>query len=80
MSIIHCAFVLYFASRLNSIQFSPLACSKIPLKCLLKTVDTCHSCVILFFFIIYSLKVQIKYIADTRLQERNQEKHMVIWL
>ncbi len=31
-------------------------------------------------FIIYSRKVQIKYIADTRLQGRNQEKHMVIWL
>ncbi len=31
------------------------------------------------FFIIYSRKVQI-YIADTRFQERNQEKHMVIWL
>jgi hypothetical protein len=30
------------------------------------------------FFIIYSRKVQVKYIADTRLQERNQEKHMVI--
>ncbi len=34
----------------------------------------------LFIIIIYSWKVQIKYIADTRLQERNQEKHMVIWL
>jgi hypothetical protein len=33
-----------------------------------------------FLYIIYSRKVQIKYIADTRLQERNQEKHMVIWL
>ncbi len=32
------------------------------------------------FFIMYSRKVQVKYIADTRLQERNQEKHMVIWL
>jgi hypothetical protein len=31
------------------------------------------------FFIIYSRKVQI-YIADTRFQGRNQEKHMVIWL
>ncbi len=31
-----------------------------------------------FFFIIYSRKVQVKYIADTRLQERSQEKHMVI--
>ncbi len=31
-----------------------------------------------FFYIIYSRKVQVKYIADTRLQERNQEKHMVI--
>ncbi len=28
----------------------------------------------------YSRKVQKKYIADTRLQERNQEKHMVVWL
>jgi hypothetical protein len=27
----------------------------------------------------YSRKVQI-YIADTRFQGRNQEKHMVIWL
>ncbi len=33
-----------------------------------------------FFFIMYSRKVQVKYIADTRLQGRNQEKHMVIWL
>ncbi len=32
----------------------------------------------LLFFIIYSQKEHIKYIADTRLQERNQEKHMVI--
>jgi hypothetical protein len=32
------------------------------------------------FFLIYSRKVQIKYIADTRLQERSQEKHMVVWL
>ncbi len=31
------------------------------------------------FLIIYSRKVQI-YIADTRFQGRNQEKHMVIWL
>jgi hypothetical protein len=30
------------------------------------------------FFIMYSRKVQVKYIADTRLQGRNQEKHMVI--
>ncbi len=30
------------------------------------------------FFIIYSQKEQVKYIADTRLQGRNQEKHMVI--
>jgi hypothetical protein len=33
----------------------------------------------IFFFIMYSRKVQVKYIADTRLQGRNQEKHMVIW-
>ncbi len=32
---------------------------------------------LLFFIIIYSRKVQI-YIADTRFQGRNQEKHMVI--
>jgi hypothetical protein len=32
------------------------------------------------FFIIYSQKEQIKYNADTRLQERNQEKHMVVYL
>jgi hypothetical protein len=31
-----------------------------------------------FFFIMYSRKVQVKYIADARLQGRNQEKHMVI--
>ncbi len=30
------------------------------------------------FFIMYSRKVQVKYIADTRLQGRSQEKHMVI--
>ncbi len=29
----------------------------------------------------YSRKVQKKkYIADTKLQERSQEKHMVVWL
>jgi hypothetical protein len=33
----------------------------------------------ILFFIIDSRKVQI-YIADTRFQGRNQEKHMVIWL
>jgi hypothetical protein len=31
-----------------------------------------------FLYIIYSQKEQVKYIADTRLQGRNQEKHMVI--
>jgi hypothetical protein len=34
--------------------------------------------IIFFIFIMYSRKVQVKYIADTRLQGRNQEKHMVI--
>jgi hypothetical protein len=28
----------------------------------------------------YSRKVQKKYIADTKFQERSQEKHMVVWL
>ncbi len=32
------------------------------------------------FFIMYSRKVQKKYIADTKLQERSQEKHMVVRL
>ncbi len=39
----------------------------------------CH-CWLIIFFIIYSRKVQKKYIADTNLQERSQEKHMVVWL
>ncbi len=43
-------------------------------------VDPCRQLGNNFFFIIYSQKVQIKYIADTRPQESNQEKHMVIWL
>jgi hypothetical protein len=33
-----------------------------------------------FYFIMYSRKVQKKYNADTKLQERSQEKHMVVWL
>ncbi len=34
----------------------------------------------MFVFIMYSRKVQKKYIAYTKLQERSQEKHMVVWL
>ncbi len=38
-------------------------------------------CAIIFIIIMYSRKVQKKkYIADTKLQERSQEKHMVVWL
>jgi hypothetical protein len=75
MSIIHCALVLYFASRLNSIKFSPLACSKIPLKCLFKTVDTCHSCAILFFYNLFTKstdKIHCRYEAP---REEPREAH-----
>ncbi len=33
-----------------------------------------------YLFIMYSRKVQKKYNAELKLQERSQEKHMVVWL